>query len=102
MKKITIHKRINVAKYVFNWQNTGRQKQLFEEAQARTEQRNSCNVASCPMGCGHTEYPQHYLQCPILHKAKVIPRDFAAVTKWMEKTHTHVEMKIIIEKSLLH
>ena len=30
MKKLTIHKCINVTKYIFNWQNTGRQKQLFE------------------------------------------------------------------------
>ena len=34
MNKLTIHKRTNVAKYVFNWQNTGHQKQLFEDAQA--------------------------------------------------------------------
>ena len=41
MHKLTIHKRINVAKYVFNWQNTGRQKQLFENAQALTKEKTS-------------------------------------------------------------
>lgn len=54
------------------------------------------------MGCGHPEYPQHYLQCPVLHKAKMISRDFAAVTKWMDKKHMLKEMRLIIEKSLLH
>ena len=54
------------------------------------------------MGCGHEEYPQHYLQCPVLHKAKMILRDMAEVKKWMDKTKTLTEMKIIIEKSLLH
>ena len=86
----------------FNWQNTGRQKQLFEDAQARTEDRQSTSVASCPMGCGHAEYPQHYIQCPVLHKAKLLTRDFAGVTTWMEKQHTLTEMSIIIKKSLLH
>ena len=102
MNKLSIHKRINIAKYVFNWQNTGRQKQLFEDAQAMTEERDSSNVVLCPMGCGQPELPQHYLQCPILHNARVITRDLAAVTKWMEKNNTLTEMRIIIGKSLLH
>ena len=32
--KMSIHKSINAAKYMFNWQNTGRQKQHFEDSMA--------------------------------------------------------------------
>ena len=54
------------------------------------------------MGCGHHENPQHYLQCQVLHKAKLLTRDFTEVSKWMKKKHMCPEMRIIIEKSLLH
>ena len=38
MNKLTVHKQINVTKYIiFNWQNTGHQKQHFEDAQATAE-----------------------------------------------------------------
>ena len=49
-----------------------------------------------------TEYPQHYLQCPVLHKSKLITRDFAAVRAWMEKQNTSPELRIIIAKGLVH
>ena len=99
---MSVHKRINIAKYVFNWQNTGRQKEHFEDAQAKTEDRQAENVAKCPMGCRMYEHSQHYLQCQVLHDAKVMTRDFQSVGKWMHKTHTCPELKIVLEKSLLH
>ena len=102
LKKIPVHKRINITKYMFNWQNTGDQKQLFEDGLARTENRAAHQVNLCPMGCGEVETPQHYLQCSVLHKAKIIIRGFAGVSKWMKKTNTCTEMQIIIEKSLTH
>ena len=86
---------------MFNWQNTGRQKQLFEDGAAQTEGREAQQVGLCPMGCGAVETPQHYLQCHILHDAKIINRDFAGVSKWMKKTRTHPELQVIIEKSLI-
>ena len=61
MGKLTIHKRINVAKYVFNWQNTGRQKQHFENSAARGEDRQPETVNACPLGCGCQEDSQYYL-----------------------------------------
>ena len=67
MNKLTIHKQINVAKYIFNWQNTGKQKKLFENSNAITEQRNPTCVGMCPMQCGESETPQHFLQCTVLH-----------------------------------
>ena len=102
MNKLTIHKRINVAKYIFNWQNTGRQKQLFEESQALTEDRQSTCVGMCPMNCGEFETPQHFLQCRVLHEAAVTQRDFHSVRKWLQKQKTHEEMRIVLEKGMLH
>ena len=49
--RMSVHKRINVTKYVFNWQNTGRKKQLFECSQATLEGRSPQDVGECPMGC---------------------------------------------------
>ena len=100
LKKVTVHKQINIAKYMFNWQNTGYQKQLFEEGEARTEDRAAQQVNLCHMGCGVAEMPQHYLQCSVLHTAKIITRDFAGVSRWMKKNNTYPELQIIIEKSL--
>ena len=55
LQKLTVHKRINITKYIFNWQNTGRQKQLFENSQAALEDRVARDVGRCPMGCGQHE-----------------------------------------------
>ena len=52
MNNLSVHKRINVTKYVFNWQNTGRQKQLFELGRAAREDREPQDVGQCRMGCG--------------------------------------------------
>ena len=41
MHKLSVRKRINVTKYIFNWQNTGRQKQLFQQSQAVCEEREA-------------------------------------------------------------
>ena len=102
MNKLTVHKHINVAKYIFNWKNRGRQKQHFENAQTVVEDKQAEEVALCPMGCGSYEHSQHYLQCPVLHKTKLLTRDFKEVSKWMKKTHTCSELQIILEKSLTH
>ena len=61
MNKLSVHKRINVTKYVFNWQNTGRQKQLFELGRAARKEREPQDVGQCPMGCSEHEDSQHYL-----------------------------------------
>ena len=89
LQNLTIHKRINVMKYIFNWQNTGRQKQLFENSQASFENREEQDVGRCPMGCGQHEDLQHYLQCTKLHDARAINRSFGGLKKWMKKVHTH-------------
>ena len=102
MKKLTIHKRINVAKYIFNWQNTGRQKQLFEESQALGEERTLQCVGMCPLECDEFEAPQHFLQCTVLHGAKVIKRDFDSIKRWMKEKKTLPELSIIIEDGLVH
>ena len=48
MNKLTIYKRINVAKYIFNSQNTGKQKQIFENSTAIISlRRNSSPQRHC-------------------------------------------------------
>ena len=88
--------------FMFNWQNTGCQKQLFEDGAAKTEERDAEDIGMCPMECRETGTPQHFLQCCTLHETKIIARDFNGVSKWMNQKNTHPEMRIIIEKSLLH
>ena len=102
LKRLTIHKRINVTKYIFNWQNTGRQKQLFENSQAIHENREPRNVGYCPMGCGQQEDSQHYLRCTKLHDTRAIDRSFGDLQKWMKKMNTHPEMEIILLLGLRH
>ena len=102
LQKLSVHKRINVTKYIFNWQNTGRQKQLFENSQAMQENREARDVGRCPMGCGQHEDLQHYLKCPKLRDARAIDRSFGHLQKWMKKTNTHPEMEIILIVGLQH
>ena len=100
--RLSVHKRINVTKYVFNWQNTGRQKQLFENSQALIERRILQDVGTCPMGCGQHEDSQHYLRCPKLHDARAIDSGFGRLQKWMKKADTHPEMRVILTVGLQH
>ena len=75
---------------------------LFENSLAITEQRNPTCVGLCLMKCGESETPQIFLQCTVLHDAKVIQRDLYAIRKWFEAKKTHREMSIILEKGLSH
>ena len=100
--KMSIHKRINAAKYMFNWQNTGRQKQHFEDSLARNEDRPPKNAGLCPMGCGQYECSQHFLVCPILQDAQIISRDLDAVRKWMVSKNTQDELKIVLMTGFTH
>ena len=99
MKKLTVHKGINMAKYIFNWQNTGHQKQLFEDSQAESEGREPAWVGLCPMGCGEVETPKHFLQCTVLHNAKIMSRDLAGVRKWTKQKT--LKCKLSKKKALL-
>ena len=102
MQKLSIHKRINVTKYIFNWQNTGRQKQLFEMRQAEREGRDPCDVGQCPMGCGEHEDSQHYLRCTKLRDARAMDTSFGMLQKWMKKVHTYSEIEVIFMIGLRH
>ena len=102
LRKLSVHKRINVTKYIFNWQHTGRQKQLFENSQALQENHEARDVGQCPMGCGQHEDSQHYLKCTKLHGAQATDRSFGHLLKWMKKTNTHPKMEIILIVSLRH
>ena len=102
MCKLSVHKRINVTKYVFNWQNTGRQKQFFEQSQAAREDRDARDVGRCPMGCGQHETSQHYLQCTKLRDTTAINQSFGMLQKWLKKAHTAPEMEVIFLVGLRH
>lgn len=54
------------------------------------------------MGCGDHETMKHFLQYQVLHTAKMITRDFEGIKKWFQNQQKYPELKIIIEKSLLH
>ena len=100
--KMSIHKRINAAKYMFNWQNTGRQKQHFEDSLARQEDRSSDNVGLCPLGCNQYECFQHFVVCTILHEAQIVSRNLEAVRQWMVTKQTLVELQITLMVGLKH
>ena len=102
MHKLTIHKRINVTKYIFNWQNTGRQKQLFEQSQAVRKERDARDVGRCPMGCGQHEDSQHYLKCTKLRDATAIDQSFGMLQKWLKKVNTAPEIEVIFMIGLKH
>ena len=102
MNKLSIHKRINVTKYIFNWQNTGHQKLLFEMQQAERENRDPEDVGRCPMGCGEHEDSQHYLRCTKLRDAKAIDQSFGMLKKWMKRVKTCPEIEVILVIGLRH
>ena len=102
VRRLTVHKRINVTKYIFNWQYTGRQTQLFEHSQAILEQRAPQDVGKCPMGCGLHKDSQHYLPCKKLHDTRAIDQSFGGLQKWSKKANTHPEMEIILLVGLRH
>ena len=102
MNELSVHKRINVTKYVFNWQNIGHQKQLFENGRALQEERAARDMGQCPMGCGEHEDSQHYLRCTKLRDARAIDLSFGILQKWMKKVHTHPELEVILMVGLRH
>ena len=102
MHKLSVHKRINVTKYVFNWQNTGRQKQLFENGRATQEDRAPIDVGKCPMGCGEHEDSQHYLRCIKPQDVRAIDQSFGMLQKWMRKVDTYSEIEVIFLVGLRH
>ena len=102
MNKLSVHKRINVTKYIFNWQNTGRQKQHFENSQAMREDREARDVGRCPMGCGQHEDSQHYLRCTKLRDARAIDQSFGQLQQWMKTVQTAPEIEVIFMIGLRH
>ena len=102
MNKLSIHKQINVTKYVFNWQNTGCQKLLFEMQRAEHKNREPQDVGQCPMGRGEHEDFQHYLRCTKLRDARAIDQSFGMLQKWMKKANTCPEIEVIFLIRLRH
>ena len=96
MKSISIHKQINAAKYMFDWQNTGAQKQRFERSLASQEDRPEEQVNLYPLNCGCTETAQHFLQCRILRDARILDQCYTSVNRWFAKHWTHPVLQKIL------
>ena len=100
MKSLSIHKRINAAKYMFNWQNTGEQKQRFEQSLATQEDRPEERVNLCPLQCGCTETAQHFLQCQILRDARILDQCYSSVNRWFARHITHPVLQRILMNAI--
>ena len=96
LKSLDIHKRINAIKYIFNWQNTGEQKQRFEASQALTEDRDEEEVDQCPLNCGCVETAQHFLRCKVLRNAHITERCCDSLHRWFGKQKTHKTLQHIL------
>ena len=81
---------------MFDWQNTGAQKQRFEAGYARREQREKETVNTCPLQCGCIEEAQHFLHCPVLHNARIAEVGLHCLYKWFASTRTHTSIRNLI------
>ena len=97
MKILSIHKRVNAAKYMFNWQNTSEKKQSFENSAARSEDRDIAQVNLCPLKCGCQETMQHFLKCTVLRNANITDQCFTSLNRWFAKNRSHP----VIQKLLM-
>ena len=96
MKSLSFHKRVNAAKCMFDWQNTGAQKQRFEQSAARAEHRDMNQVSLCPLHCGCQETAQHFLKCPVLHAAKITDQCFVSLHRWFTRHKSHPVLQRLI------
>ena len=96
MTSLSFHKRVNAAKYMFDWQNTGEQKQRFEQSAAQSEDREVNQVNLCPLQCGCQETAQHFLKCTVLHNSKITDHCFMSLHRWFVKTKTHPVIQKLI------
>ena len=96
LKSLDIHKRINAIKYIFNWQNTGEQKQWFEASQASQDDREEQEVNKCPLDCGCVETAQHFLWCKKLRDAHIKDRCCDSLHRWFGRQKTHKTLQHIL------
>ena len=96
LKSLSIHKRVNTAKYMFDWQNTGEQKQRFEDSLAPSEDPASTQVNLCPLNCGSHETAQHFLKCTVLRNAHITDQCFTSLNSWFAKHRTHPILQKIL------
>ena len=90
MKTLSTHKRVNAAKYtMFDLQNTGEQKQRFENIAARSKDRDITQVDLCPLNCGCKETAQHFLKCPVMQNANIMDQCFTLLNWCFAKNRTH-------------
>ena len=101
IKRLDIHKRINAIKYVFDWQNTGEQKQSFEASQASQEDREEQEVSKCPLQCGCIEMAQHFLRCTVLRNTHIMDRCCNSLHRWLGRQKTHKTLQHILLMAVL-
>ena len=96
MKTMSNHKRINAAKYMFDWQNTGEQKQRFEKSATRLEDRDMAQVDLCLLKCGCQEKAQHFLKYTVLQDAHITDQCFMSLHQWFAKHRTHLVLQRLL------
>ena len=89
LKSLDIQKQINTIKYIFDWQNTGEQKQRFEASQVTKDERDERDVSKCPLNCGCVETAQHFLRCKVLRNAHITYRCCDSLHRWFGQQKTH-------------
>ena len=83
---------------MFDWQNTGEQKQRFENSAARSEDCDAAQVALCPLNCGCQETAQHFLKCVVVQNANITDQCFTSLNRWFAKHRTHpVLQKLLMD-----
>jgi hypothetical protein len=88
---LAIPQRIKVLKYVYDWQNTGAQKELH--------QWENEDDYMCPYKCGQKEVAGHYLVCKkACNKQRRMCLE--AINKWMLSARTNHTIRVCIMKML--
>ena len=102
-KSIPMAKRIKVSKLIHDWQNTGAQKERFARSHNRKEPLNEDAYqasSQCPMQCGESEIPLHYLYCKNNPKPDETTRCIRSIARWMKKAGTHKPLIPILIKAM--
>ena len=58
------------------------------------------DIDLCPFGCGQSENPQHYLQCPESPHQEESRTCFRSIASWMKSSLTHPVLQVIILKAM--
>ena len=91
LRKQTSYRRTKLCQLMYNWQNTGQQKQQMHN-----------NDGLCPTGCGEQETHLHYLHCNNAEMKKHRLQQLQHLNKRMEKIKTYAGIKANITNIIMN